>query len=260
MIDLTGKTALVMGVANAKSIALQIGRTLKKAGGRVLYTYEGDRTKIAVRQIVDSDDLIFPCNVLEDNEIQALVQSLKDHKITLDVVVHAIAYAAPSSLTQVEKVSRPDFNLAMDISAHSLIAGVAALEPLLNRRCSIMTLSYIGGTRAVPSYGMMGIEKAALESSVRYLAVSYGRGGKEIRVNAISCGPLPTTSSRAIPDFSRFEEFHAKGSAFGRNISYEEVANTALFLASTLSQGITGQILFVDAGFSMMIPPLDDHD
>jgi enoyl-[acyl-carrier protein] reductase I len=250
---LAGKTALILGVANKWSIAYAIGQAFRREGARVLLTYQGERQKEGVQQLGNEmgADKIFNCDVTKDEEIAALVDALKADGAKLDAVVHSIAFANREDLSRpFVETSREGFALAHDVSAFSLVAISKACAPLMAEGGSIMTLTYLGAVRVVQNYNVMGVAKAALEACVRYLANDLGPQG--IRVNAISAGPIKTTSARGIKDFSKILDDVAAISPLRNNTDPAEVADTAVFLASSLGRGVTGNVVYVDGGFQIM--------
>jgi enoyl-[acyl-carrier protein] reductase I len=250
---LTGKTALVMGVANRWSIATAIARALHAHGARLALTYEGDRTKDEVEKLASElgKGLALRCDVTKDDSISALRAVLESEYKTLDAVVHSLAFARKEELAgKFYATTREGFGLALDISAYSLVALTRELEPIIAGGGSIMAMTYLGSVRAVPNYNVMGVAKAALEASVRYLAVDVGERG--IRVNAISAGPIKTASARAVSGFTSILGEVAQRAPLRRNAIAEDVANLAVFLTSDLSSAVTGQVLYVDAGYSVL--------
>ncbi|HUQ95935.1 MAG TPA: enoyl-ACP reductase [Bryobacteraceae bacterium] len=250
---LAGKTALILGAANKWSIAYAIAQAYVREGAKVLLTYQGERLKKTVEELGAELGAakIIACDVSKDEQIAALVEQLKAEQITLDTVVHSIAFANREDLSRpFAETSRAGFALAQDISAYSLVALSAALAPLMTNGGAILTLSYLGAVRVVQNYNVMGVAKAALEASVRYLASDLG--GRNIRVNAISAGPIKTASARGIKDFSKVLDGVAAIAPLRRNTDPAEVADTAVFLASDLGRGVTGNVIYVDAGFHIM--------
>jgi enoyl-[acyl-carrier protein] reductase I len=253
---LEGRTGLVVGVANKRSIAWAIARRMDAAGARLVLTYQGERTEGDVRKLADTLGncaAVVPLDVQDDAEIASSVAAAAAALGCIDVLVHAVAYARPEDLGgRFVDTSREGFRLALDISSYSLAALAREAEPHMRARGggSIMTLSYIAADRAVPGYNVMGVAKSALESIVRYLAWDLGDGG--IRVNAISAGPVRTLAARGIPGFGTMAEKAAERTPLRREITQDEVADAALFLASPLSASVTGETIFVDAGFHAM--------
>ena len=253
---LEGKTGLVVGVANKRSIAWAIARKLDEAGARLVLTYQNERTEGDVRKLaatLQNTAAVVPLDVQDDAEISAAVAAAVEALGGLDVLVHAVAYARPEDLGgRFVDTRREGFHLALDISSYSLAALAREAEPHMRARGggSIMTLSYIAAERAVPGYNVMGVAKAALESIVRYLAWDLGDGG--IRVNAISAGPVRTLAARGIPGFGSMADKASERTPLRREITQDEVGDAALFLASPLSASVTGETMFVDAGFHAM--------
>ncbi len=250
---LDGKTALIMGVANRWSIAWAISRAFAREGARVAFTFQGERQEKDVRDLAGtlSGSVVLPCDVTRDEDLAGLAAAIKDQGLTLDALVHSIAFANREDLGGAYvDTSRAGFALALDVSAFSLVAAARHLTPVLNPGAGIITLTYLGSTRVMPNYNVMGVAKAALEASVRYLASDLGPRG--VRVNGISAGPIKTTSARAIQGFSRILDVMAERSPLRRNTDPAEVADAAVFLASPLARGITGEVLFVDSGFHIV--------
>lgn len=248
-----GKTAIVLGVWNKWSIAYAIAQAFVREGATLLLTYQNERAKPAVEELGKElgAAALFPCDVQQQPEIDKLAEHIRANGRGLDVVVHSIASAAHQDLNQpFLNTSREGFKLALDVSAYSLVAIARALSPHMTAGGSIITLSYLGATRVVTNYNVMGIAKAALEAEVRYLASELGP--QKIRVNAISAGPIKTISARGIKDFSKVLDFVAQHAPLRRNTDIAEVADAAAFLGSDLGRGVTGNILYVDAGFQIM--------
>lgn len=253
---LEGMTGLVVGVANKRSIAWAIARKMDAAGARLVLTYQGERTEGDVRKLADTLGNcvgVVPLDVQDDAEIATSVAAAAEALGGIDVLVHAVAYARPEDLGgRFVDTSREGFHLALDISSYSLAALAREVEPHMVARGggSIMALSYIAADRAVPGYNVMGVAKSALESIVRYLAWDLGENA--IRVNAISAGPVRTLAARGIPGFGTMADTINSRTPLRREITQDEVADTALFLASPLSASVTGETIFVDAGFHAM--------
>jgi enoyl-[acyl-carrier protein] reductase I len=248
-----GKTAIVLGVWNQWSIAYAIAQAFVREGGTLLLTYQNERAKPTVEELGQQLGAagFYPCDVQQQSDIDALAKSLETEGRKLDAVVHSLAFANRDDLGQpFVNTSREGFALALDVSAYSLVAVAKALAPLMKDGGAIMTLTYLGSTRVVTNYNVMGVAKAALEASVRYLASELG--AQKIRVNAISAGPIKTISARGIKDFSKVLDFVAQHAPLRRNTDIAEVADTAVFLASDLGRGVTGNTIFVDAGFHIM--------
>lgn len=250
---LAGKTALVAGVANRWSIAYSIAQAFRREGATLLLTYQGDRLKGQVEELGAELGAarILNCDVTSDAELAALVTVLEAEFPKLDIVVHSIAFANKEDLSRpFLETSRDGFLLSQNVSSYSLVAMARALTPLMTDGGSIMTLTYLGATRVVENYNVMGVAKAALEACVRYLAADLGP--RNIRVNAISAGPIKTASARGIKDFSKVLDGVAKHAPLRRNCDPAEVGDTAVFLGSNLGRGVTGNTIFVDAGFQIM--------
>jgi enoyl-[acyl-carrier protein] reductase I len=249
---LEGKCALILGVANKWSLAYATAEAFRRAGAGVILTYQGERQRETVEAIGAELGAcrVLPCDVGRDDELERLSQALRSGG-RVDAVVHSIAFANREDITrEFLETSREGFSLALDISAYSLVSVARAVAPSMTGGGSITTLTYIGSTRVIPNYNVMGVAKAALEASMRYLANELGP--RKIRVNAISAGPVKTASARAIKDFSSMLDHVAERAPLRRNTEPAEVADAALFLASDLGRGVTGNVLFVDSGFQIM--------
>src|SRR5579884_1362895 len=257
---LEGKTGLVMGGANKRSIAWGIANAVNKAGARLVLTYQNERLGENVQELAPSlnNPLLMQCDVGSDEQIQKLAARIGEEVGHLDFFVHALAFAPREALEGMyADTKREDFKTALDISAYSLVTVSKAILPLMKaRNGAIVTLTYLGSERVVHNYNVMGVAKAALEASVRYLANDLGPSN--IRVNAISAGPVKTASARGIRDFSRVLDAVARSAPLRRNTDPAEVADTAVFLASDLGRGVTGNVLYVDAGFQIMGIPAPD--
>ncbi len=250
---LSGKTALVLGVANKWSIAYAIASAFVREGASLVLTYQGERQRQTVEELGAElkASRVLNCDVTKPEELDALVAELKQFSPTLDAVVHSIAFANKDDLSgRFVDTSRDGYLLAQEVSAYSLVSVARALSPLMTAGGSFTTLTYIGSTRVVQNYNVMGVAKAALEASVRYLASDLG--ASKIRVNAISAGPIKTTSARGIKDFSKVLDAVAAVAPLRRNTDPAEVADTAVFLASDLGRGVTGNVLYVDSGFQIV--------
>jgi enoyl-[acyl-carrier protein] reductase I len=249
---LEGKTALILGVANRWSLAYAIAQAFRREGAKLLLTYQGERVKETVEELGAElgAAAIFECDVARDEDLARLAETVKGHG-RLDAVVHSIAFANREDLSRpFVETSRAGFALAQDISAYSLVAVARATAPRMSGGGSILTLTYLGSTRVTTNYNVMGVAKAALEAAMRYLASELGPS--KIRVNAISAGPVKTTSARGVRDLGKMMEAVAARAPFRRNCEPAEVADAAVFLASDLGRGVTGNILFVDAGYQLM--------
>lgn len=251
---LAGKTGIIFGVANKRSIAWACAQSLAAHGMRLAFTYMGERMERSVRELAAEmpGSLCLPCDVTQPEQIDEVMRVLKDEFGGLDCVVHAVAFAKREELQgDFFNTSREGYALAHEVSAYSLTAIVRRALPLMEGRGgSIVTLTYIGGERVVPNYNVMGIAKAALEASVRYLAHDLGPRG--LRVNAISAGPIRTLSASGVQGFTEILDHIAQKAPLRRNVTADEVGDTCLFLASQLSRGITGSVVYVDAGFHVM--------
>lgn len=249
---LAGRTGLIFGVAHKSSIAWAIAQALSSAGMRLAFTYQGDRLKENVEELAGSleGSLILPCDVTSDAELDAVFSAVEKEFGRLDTLVHSVAFAKKEDLDgDYVSTSRDGYLLSQNISAYSLTAMCQRAVPLFEKAGggSVLTLSYLGGERVVKNYNVMGVAKAALEMSVRYLAADLGP--KNIRVNAISAGPIKTLAARGIAGFSKITDHMRDAAPLRRNVSAMEVGNTGLFLASDLSSGITGEVIHVDAGY-----------
>ena len=251
---LEGKTGVVFGVANKRSLAWAIARRAGDEGARIALTYQGERLEENARELAASlnNPLVLPCDVTKDEDIAAVFAKIKDEFGGLDFVVHGVAYALREELEgEYLKTTREGYRIAQDISVYSLTAIAREAAPLMDgRNASVLTLTYLGGERVIPGYNVMGIAKAALDMSVRYLAENLGPRG--IRVNALSAGPVKTLASAGIGGFSKILEHMRNRAPLHRNIDQSEVADAALFLLSNMSRGVTGEILHVDCGYNIM--------
>ncbi|MEO7743492.1 MAG: enoyl-ACP reductase FabI [Usitatibacter sp.] len=254
---LQGRRILVTGMLSNRSIAYGIARACARDGAELAFTYQGEGIRERVLELARefATERVFACDVADDAQIDALFADLGKHWDGLDGLVHAIAFAPREALKGGfhTSVTREAFRVAHDISSYSLAALAKAAEPLMKGRPgSIVTLSYLGAERAMPNYNVMGLAKASLEACVRYLASSLGP--EAIRVNAISAGPIKTLAAAGIGGFSKILNFVEKNSPLRRGVTTEEVGNTAAFLLSDLASGITGEVVYVDAGFSSVTP------
>ncbi len=250
---LAGKTALVMGVANRWSIAWGIARAFDREGARCILTYQGDREADTVVKLAAElrDARTVPCDVTRDEDLERLRDVLRQAVDRLDVLVHSIAYARTEELRgKFLDTSREGYLLAHNVSAYSLVACARAVVPLMGQGGSILTLTFAASGRVFPNYNVMATAKAALEAAMRYLAYELGPLG--IRVNAISAGPIRTASSRAVAGLSEFLQAYAERAPLRRNVDQDDIGDAAVFLASDLSRGITGHILYVDAGYHIL--------
>jgi enoyl-[acyl-carrier protein] reductase I len=259
---LQGRRILVTGMLSNRSIAYGIAKACKREGAELAFTYQGEGVRERVADLAKEfgSDLVFPCDVGDDAQIDALFTELARRWDALDGLVHAVAFAPREALKGGfhESVTRENFRMAHDISSYSLAAlSKAALPMMQGRPGSIITLSYLGAARSIPSYNVMGLAKASLEAGVRYLAASLGPGG--LRVNAISAGPIKTLAAAGIGGFSKILHFVEKNAPLRRGVTTEEVGNTAAFLLSDLASGITGEVIYVDAGFSTTTAGLESE-
>lgn len=251
---LEGKRGLVVGIANKRSLAWGIAQSVAREGARLAVTHQGERLERNVRKLAEelTDPLILPCDVTNDDEMDALAEKIESEFGTLDFVIHAVAFALREELEgEFLQTSREGYRIAQDVSAYSLTALSQRMVPLMKENGgSIVTLSYLGGERVVPNYNVMGVAKAALEMSVRYLAADLGPTG--IRVNAISAGPVKTLAASGVSGISKMLEFHRTYAPLRRNTEQAEVGDTAAFLVSDMARGVTGEILYVDSGFHIL--------
>jgi len=252
MIDLKGKVAVIFGLANKRSIAWAIAQKLSDAGATLAICYQTERLKRDADELAGSlpDAKTFQCDLSVDAEIDSLFATLKETYGKLNILVHAVAFAPADEIkNDFIFTSREGFRIAHDVSSYTLIAVSRAAVPLMTEGGSIMTLTYYGSTKVFPNYNVMGLAKASLEACVRYLAASLG--SKNIRVNAISAGPIKTLAARGIGDFTKILTAVEERAPLHRNVDQLEVGGAALFLASDLSSGITGEITFVDCGYNV---------
>jgi enoyl-[acyl-carrier protein] reductase I len=248
---LEGKRALVLGIANKWSLAYAIAEAFHRSGARLVLSYLGERQKEAIEELAKGWNVaaVLACDVTKDEDLAALTTSLAGAPV--HAVVHSLAFANREDLARpFVETSRSGFLLAQDVSAYSLVAVARAAAPLMTEGGSLTTLTYLGSTRVVPNYNVMGVAKASLEAAVRYLASDLGP--RNIRVNAISAGPVKTASARAVKDFSSILEWGPKHAPLRRNTDPAEVGDAAVFLASDLARGVTGNVLYVDAGMHLM--------
>ncbi len=250
---LANKRILITGMISNRSIAYGVAQAMAREGATLAFTYQGDRVKDRVLKMAEEfgSKLVFPCDVSSDAEIEQLFKDLSGNWGKFDGFVHAIAFAPREALDGefLDGFSREAFRIAHDISAYSFPAMAKAALPYLNDGSSLLTLSYLGAVRTMPHYNVMGLAKASLESSVRYLAMDLGRRGA-IRVNGISAGPIKTLAAAGIGDFNKLLAYNEKNAPLKRNVTIEEVGNAAAFLCSDLASGITGEITYVDGGFN----------
>ena len=253
MLSMQGKNAVVFGLRNRRSIAWAIAQSLSQAGARLAITYQNEREKQEVDELIAAlpGAIGFQCELSDDAEIDRLFVQLKETYGRLDALAHCIAYAPAEEMKgDFLNTTREGFRIAHDTSVYSLIALSRGAAPLMTEGGGIITLSYFGAEKVVPGYNVMGVAKASLEATVRYLANSLGP--KNIRINALSAGPIKTLSARGVADFSQMLKNHAERAPLKRNVEVKEVGDTALFLCSPLASGITGETLYVDCGYNIM--------
>jgi enoyl-[acyl-carrier protein] reductase I len=252
---LEGKTGIIFGVANKRSIAWAIAQALSREGMRLAFTYQGERLKETVESLASTlpGSMVLPCDVTRDDEITAVYERIDQEMGRLDALLHSVAYAPKEDLeNDFVRTSRDGFKLAHDISAYSLVAITRAALPLFEKAGggSVLALTYYGAEKAVEGYNVMGVAKASLEASVRYLAANLGP--HNIRVNAISAGPVNTLAARGIKGFTGMLKHHAERAPLRRNVELEEIGHAGFFLLSPMSTAITGEIMFVDCGYNIV--------
>jgi len=255
MPSLEGKTGIVFGVANKRSIAWAIAQALSREGMRLAFTYQGERLKESVEALTSTlpDAPLLECDVTKDDAVTSVFNEVGERFGRLDTLVHSVAFAPKEDLEgDFTNTSRDGFKTAHDISAYSLVALTRAALPHFEKSGggSVVALTYLGAIRAVVGYNVMGVAKASLEASVRYLAADLGP--KNVRVNAISAGPVNTLAARGISGFTSMLKHHADKAPLRRNVTLEEIGNAALFLCSPMSSGITGEVLYVDCGYNIV--------
>jgi enoyl-[acyl-carrier protein] reductase I len=257
---LQGKTALIFGVANDHSIAWGIARVMHAHGARLAFSYANENLGRRVRPLAESvgADFIEPCDLSRDAEIADLFTKAADRLGAVDVLVHAVAFAGREELSRpYYETSRPGFAMAMDISVYSLVALARGCLPLMPQGGSVLTMTYYGSQKVTPNYNVMGVAKAALEASVRYLAADLGPQG--IRVNAISAGPIRTLSAAGVSGFKRLYRQFADMAPLRRNVTIEDIGGAAVWLASDLARNVTGEVLYVDSGYNILGVPTPDE-
>lgn len=252
---LDGKKAYIFGVANEWSIATHIAQAFHKEGAKLAFAHlPGEKMEKRVLRATEGMNAAFyaPCDVQKDEDIASAMAKAKAEWGTFDILVHALAFAPPSALENpFLQTSREAFRVALDISAYSLVGLAREAEPLLNSGGSILTMTYMGSVKFIPQYNVMAVAKAALECSVRYLACELGRA-KKVRVNAVSAGPIKTLAAKGIAGFEKMLEHYPTKAPLGRNVDADEVGKAALYLASDLASGVTGEVHYVDAGYSQV--------
>jgi enoyl-[acyl-carrier protein] reductase I len=251
---LAGKTGIVFGVANKRSIAWAIAQAWHKAGAKLAFTYQGERLKENVEELAGSfgaDTLILPCDVTKDEEIATVFKTVSEKSGRLHLLLHSVAFAPKDALEgEFVNTSREAFRVAHDVSAYSLVALARSAAPLMTEGGSIVAMTYYGSEKVVPHYNVMGVAKASLEASTRYLA--YDLGPKKIRANCISAGPMNTLAARGIAGFTEMLKHYEAHSPLKRNVLPDELGATGLFLASDGAAAITGQVIYVDSGYQIM--------
>jgi len=259
---LSGKRALIVGLASNRSIAWGIAKAMQRQGAELAFTYQNDKLHDRVAKMAGEcgTEITVPCDVSNDEEIDAVFDHLDNYWDHLDIIVHSVAFAPRTELEgdYLETVSREGFRVAHEISSYSFSAlAKAGCRMMEGRDGALLTMSYYGAEKAMPNYNIMGLAKASLEANVRYMAQSLGPDG--IRVNAISAGPIKTLAAAGISNFRKMLDLMERTAPLRRNITIEEVGNTAAFLCSDLASGITGEVTYVDAGYNITgMPPLDD--
>lgn len=252
-IDLEGKRFLVMGVANKRSLGWAIADKLHAAGAQLAFSYQAERLQDELEKLTvgQPNRLLLQCDVSSEEELTATFAEIRGQWGSLDGIVHAIAFAPRQSMEgRYIETTRDDWVTALEVSAYSLVSVARHAEPMLNEGAAIVTLSYYAAEKVVPKYNVMAIAKSALEASVRYLA--YELGHQQVRVNAVSAGPVRTVAARSIPGFMSLFKRFAEVAPLGRNITHAEVGDLGLFLLSPMASGITGEVVYVDAGFHTM--------
>ena len=257
-----GKKGVILGVANSKSIAYGIAKQCAEQGAEIAFTYLNDSLKkrvVPIAQEFGFTDYVYPCDVSKPEEIKALTESLEKDMGKIDFIVHSIAFAPKEGLGgRFYDISKEAFDIAMDISVFSLIEVTKELKPLLSENSSILTLTYYGGAKYIPNYNLMGVAKAALEMTVKYMAEDLGKDG--VRVNAISAGPIKTLAASGIGEFRFMLKWNEAHAPMKKNVTIDEVGNSGMYLLSDLSSAVTGEIHYVDNGFSIMGMPATIFD
>lgn len=251
---LSGKTAVVFGVANKRSIAWAIARAWEDAGARLIFNYQGERLKANVEQLAGTfgeDVPLYPCDVTSDEEIDAFFEKVKEHTDTIDLVLHSVAFAPKEALEgDFLSTSREAFKVSHDISAYSLVAVAQRAVPMMPNGGSIVSMTYYGAVKVIPNYNVMGVAKASLEATTRYLAADLGP--ENIRVNCISAGPVQTLAAHGIAGFGQMMKHYGEHAPMKRSCTTQELGATGVFLASDGAASITGQVLYVDGGYEIM--------
>ena len=258
---LSGKRALIVGLASKRSIAWGIAQSMLREGAELAFSYPNEKLESRVAKLANecNSDIVLPCDVTSDEQIETLFTELGQHWDGLDIIVHSVAFAPADQLAgdYLDCVTREGFNIAHDVSSYSFAALAKAGRPMMQgRNGALLTMTYLGAVQSIPNYNVMGVAKASLEANVRYLAQSLGPEG--IRVNAISAGPIKTLAAAGISNFRKMLEQFAKAAPLQRNVTIEDVGNASAFLCSDLASGITGEITYVDGGFNTVgMPPLE---
>ena len=252
-----GKKGLIIGVANNKSIAYGIAKACADQGAELILTYQNEKLQGRVQKVADELNVknIYPLDVAKEDEILTLKDNIQKDYGKIDFIVHAVAFAPKEALTgKFVNVTKEAFTIAMQISVYSFIEVAQKFSDILNDNASLLTLSYLGAERYIPHYNVMGVAKAALESSVKYMAVDFGDRG--IRVNAISAGPIKTLAANGIGDFRKILSYNEENSPLRKNVTIQDVGNSAMYLLSDLSSGVTGEIHYVDSGYNITAMPI----
>ena len=257
-----GKKGVILGIANKKSIAYGIAKACQEQGAEMAITFLNERFEQKLAPIAEDLECgarLYPCDVSKPEEIKALKESLEKDMGQIDFIVHSIAFAPKEGLSgRFMDISKEAFDVAMDVSVYSLIEIVRELKPILSGSSSVLTLSYYGGAKYIPNYNLMGVAKAALEMTTKYLAEDLGKDG--IRVNAISAGPIKTLAAAGIGDFSFMLKWNKAHAPLKENVTISQVGNSGMYLLSDLSSGVTGEIHYVDAGYNIMGMPAVEFD
>jgi enoyl-[acyl-carrier protein] reductase I len=248
---LQGKRALIVGLANNHSIAWGIARVMRREGAELAFTYQSDKLgkRAAVLAAELGSDIALPCDVRNDADIEQVFVQLDDYWDHIDIIVHSVAFAPAGQMdgNYIDDVTREGFRIAHDVSSYSFVALTKAARTMLRPGSALLTVSYLGAVRAVPHYNVMGLAKASLEANVRYMAAALGP--EQIRVNAISAGPIKTAAAKGITDFNKMLDYGTRNAPLRRNVTLDEVGSAAAFLCSDLASGISGDVLYVDAGY-----------
>jgi len=259
---LHGKRALIVGLASNRSIAWGVAQAMHREGAELAFTCQNEKLQERVAGMaaeLDSD-IVIPCDVSSDKQLQQLFEHLDDYWDHVDIIVHSVAFAPAGQLSgnYIDDVTREGFHVAHDVSSYSFVALAKAGRYMLRPHSALITMSYLGAVRAVPHYNVMGLAKASLEANVRYMAAALG--AEQIRVNAISAGPIKTLAAKGISDFNKLLDYGERNAPLRRNVTIEEVGNAAAFLCSDLASGITGDVLYVDAGYHIQAMALPEGE